>query len=62
MQNRLKSPVFWSGIAVLIINFLIAIDIITIEQSESLKTAVSAVLSAIAGFAVANNPTSKANF
>lgn len=61
-QNRLKSPVFWGGIFVLIVNFLVAMDIINLEQSEALKVAVNGVLSAIAAFAVANNPTDKANF
>ena len=61
-QNRLKSPVFWGGIAVLVVNFLIAVDVISLEQSETLKVVISSVLNAIAAFAVANNPVTPDKF
>jgi uncharacterized membrane protein len=61
-QNRFKSPVFWGGVSVLIINFLITIGAINLEQSEALKTVVTTILNAIAAFAVANNPTNKTGY
>lgn len=61
-QNRMKSPVFWGGVAALIINFLVAVDVINVAQSEAVKLAINAILTAIAAFAVGNNPTSKTTF
>lgn len=61
-QSRLKSPVFWGGIAVLVVNFLIAIEAITVTQSDALKAAIAGILNAVAAFAVANNPTNKTGF
>ncbi|MHC1786144.1 MAG: hypothetical protein AB9880_03665 [Christensenellales bacterium] len=56
-QNRFKSPVFWGGIVALVLNFLIAIEVITPAQSQAVNDVFKALLTAFAAFAVANNPT-----
>lgn len=61
-QNRYRSPVFWGGVLALIVNFLIAIEVINTSQSQAINTVINAVLNAIAAFAVANNPTNKIGF
>lgn len=61
-QNRFNSPVFWGGIAALVVNFLIFLEVIDLPQSEALKVVINSVLSAIAAFGVANNPTDKTGF
>lgn len=56
MQNRLKSKVLWSGIASLIVSFLIQIGVIDTGMGDTINQAVSGILNLLAAFAVFNNP------
>ena len=57
MQNRFKSKVLWSGIASLVVSFLIQIGVIDTGMGDTINQAVSGILNLLAAFAVLNDPT-----
>ncbi|HNX63312.1 MAG TPA: phage holin [Candidatus Limiplasma sp.] len=57
MQNRFKSKVLWSGIASLVVSFLIQIGVIDTGMGDTINQAVSGILNLLAAFAVFNDPT-----
>lgn len=61
-QNRLKSPVFWSTIAALVLDVLVALGVIGAVWSDAITGVVTAALSALVTFGILNNPTDKTNF
>lgn len=58
VQNRLQSPVFWTSIVSAIALVLRAFDIYQIDD-PSIDAIVTVILSIVALFGIANNPTNK---
>lgn len=58
-QNRLKSPVVWAAIVAQILTILIVLDVINVDQQETINQVVAAVLQLLIAFGVINNPTTK---
>jgi uncharacterized membrane protein len=61
-QNRLKSPVFWSGLATQVLSILVLTGVIGTEWSTAISGIVTALLEAFTIFGLLNNPTDKTNF
>lgn len=61
-QSRWKSPVFWSGVFTAVVGVLVAMNVINLEQSETLKNVIVAVCGAWSVFVGANNPTNATGF
>lgn len=62
MQNRFKSPVFWSAIVSQILSILVLIGVIDTGQSGVFNGVVVAVLEMLTAFGVLNNPTNPSGF
>lgn len=60
MQNRFKSPVFWTTLIITIIGVLVSFGAITQDLATKIVGAVTAIASAL--FGIANNPTDKEKF
>jgi uncharacterized membrane protein len=56
MQNSFKSKVLWSGIASLVVSFLIQIGVIDTGMGDTINQAVSGILNLLAAFTIINNP------
>ena len=61
-QNRLKSPVFWGGLATQILSILVLTGVIGAEWSTAISGIVTAVLEAFTVFGLLNNPTDQKKF
>lgn len=59
LQNRLKSPVFWTAIAAQILSIFVYAGILMPEASEAIQGIVVAVCEILTVFGIFNNPTNK---
>lgn len=57
MQNRLKSPVFWTALSAQILALLVFGGVIDLHGSAVINNAVCAVLEVLVAFGILNNPT-----
>lgn len=62
VQNRIKSPVFWSALIAQLLSILVLTGVIGAEWSGAITGIVTAVLEALTVFGVLNNPTNKTGF
>lgn len=59
LQNRLKSPVFWTAVAAQVLSILVYTGILMPEMSEAIQGVVVAVCEILTVFGIFNNPTNK---
>lgn len=57
LQNRLKSPVFWTAIATQVLSILVYAGIVMPETSEAAQNVVIAICEIFVAFGIFNNPT-----
>ena len=62
MMKRFLSPVTIAAVCAQILSILVILEVITPSESESINTAIVALLEMFKTFAVLNNPTDKKNF
>jgi hypothetical protein len=62
MMKRLLSPVTIAAVCAQILSILVILEVITPSESESINTAIVALLEMFKTFAVLNNPTDKKHF
>ena len=60
-QNRLKSPVLWLSLAILIINQLGLHELIGIDEG-TLKVIIDSIITILVALGIYNNPTAKDKF
>ena len=56
-QNRFKSPVLWSALAVQLLSMLVLLGVIDTGLSEAIEGVVASLLQLLVAFGVLNNPT-----
>ena len=61
-QNRFKSVVVWGAVVAQVLSILVAVGVFDEALSETIKTAVVALLQVLVAFGVLNNPTDGAAF
>jgi uncharacterized membrane protein len=61
-QNRLKSPVFWSGVFAQIVALLLFMGVISVTDAQVIEKIVAIGLMVYGAFPMANDPTSKNKF
>lgn len=61
-QNRFKSKVVWATVAAQILAMLVAFGVIDTNVSETLNTAIAAMLQVFVIFGALNNPTNPDGF
>ena len=59
LQNRLKSPVFWTAIAAQLLSILVYLGMIGFEEKEALNGVIVAICELLTIFGIFNNPTNK---
>lgn len=57
MQNRFKSKVLWISIATQVLAILVALDIIDVSTSDTIKGLIISVCELFVTFGILNNPT-----
>lgn len=57
MQNRFKSKVLWISIATQVLAILMALDIIDVSTSDTIKGLIISVCELFVTFGILNNPT-----
>lgn len=62
MQNRLKSPVFWTSLAAQILSLLVFFEVIDLDLSNSVSHGICAFLELLVTFGILNNPTNRKAF
>lgn len=62
MQNRLKSKVLWATVSAQILAMLVAFGVVDVGLSETINTAVIAVLQVLVVVGALNNPTNPDGF
>ena len=61
-QNRLKSPVVWTSIAVQVLSLLVLLGVVDTGLSNALNSVVAAALQLLVVLGVLNNPKDGENF
>ena len=62
-QNRLKSPVFWSGVFAQIVALLLFMGVISVTDAQVIEKIVAIALMVYgAVFPMSNNPTNKKGY
>lgn len=61
-MKRFLSPVTIAAVCAQILSILVILEVITPSESESINTAIVALLEVFKTFAVLNNPTDTKNF
>lgn len=61
-MKRFLSPVTIAAVCAQILSILVILEVITPSESESINTAIVALLEMFKTFAVLNNPTDTKNF
>ena len=61
-QNRFKSKVVWATVAAQILAMLVTFGVIDTNVSETLNTAIAAMLQVFVIFGALNNPTNPDGF
>ncbi len=61
-QIRWRSPVVWAAIFAQALTVLVALNIVSVSQSEAVNDAVAALLQLLVVFGVLNNPTDGEHF
>lgn len=59
IQNRLKSPVFWSALGAQIVSLLVLLGVLDVTESEVVNGFVVAILELLTAFGIFNNPTNR---
>lgn len=62
LQNRLKSPVFWTAVTAQVLSLLMVLGVIDTGLSETIEHTVCILLELLVTFGILNNPTSKGAF
>ena len=62
LQNRLKSPVFWTAVTAQVLSLLMVLGAIDTGLSETIEGTVCIFLELLVTFGILNNPTSKGAF
>lgn len=62
IQNRLKSPVFWTSLAAQILSIFVFLDVIDLDISNTVSHVIGAFLELLVTFGILNNPTNRNAF
>lgn len=62
MQNRLKSPVFWTSLTAQILSILVLFDVIDLNFSNTVSHGICGFLEVLVTFGILNNPTNRKAF
>lgn len=62
LQNRLKSPVFWSAIAAQVLSILVFTGVLEVGTSDAINGVIGSVCQALVVFGIFNDPTNKNGF
>lgn len=62
MQNRLKSPVFWTSLTAQILSILVLFDVIDLDCSNMVSHGICGFLEVLVTFGILNNPTNRKAF
>ncbi len=62
IQNRLKSPVFWTSLAAQILSIFVFFDVIDLDISNTVSHVIGAFLELLVTFGILNNPTNRNAF
>ena len=61
-QNRFKSPIVWASVVAQVLALLVALGAFDQAMSDTIKTAIVALLQVLVAFGVLNNPKDGEHF
>lgn len=60
LQNRLKSPVFWTALAAQVLSILVFTGALDVSASNAINGVIGSVCQVLVVFGIFNDPTNKA--
>jgi uncharacterized membrane protein len=62
LQNRAKSPVFWSALMAQVLALLVFTGVIDLNVSDTIQNIICGLLELLVAFGILNNPTNGDGF